>query len=253
MDMGKDCLHSGHRKRMIERFLSAPQGFSEHEILEIALFYAVPRKNTNELAHRLITSFKDLKGVLSATPEQLKTVSGVGDSVAYHIHLLAKLVEASKNKFDVDVKNYNYFNFERTKRLIIERMQDYSKESFLMILLDKDYNELTAVLYDDDRPFRVNAELTQLVYAINAHKPDKILIAHNHAQGDCKPGKRDDVATLKIALLCDIHAVSLLDHVIIFEDSAYSYFQEMRLNYVKNSLKIEELFKDKENEQDGKS
>ncbi len=251
--MVSNNLHAGHRRRIIERFLVSPQGFSEHEILEIALFFAIPRKNTNDLAHKLISTFKNIKGVLSATPEQLMTVKGVGKAVAQHIQLLGKLVEASKEKLNSNTNNYNYINFERTKQLLINRMKEYSTESFLMILLDDKYNEVGAVEYRDDRPFKVTAELSELVNAINVFKPDKILIAHNHVESSQKPSVRDDIATLKLSLLCDMHAIRLLDHVIVFENECYSYFQEMRLDYIKNSAHIENIFKQKENQIDVKS
>lgn len=70
--------HEGHRERMKQRYLSQGlDGFAEHEVLEMLLFYSVPRADTNELAHALLDRFSDLHGVLSAEPMELCQVSGV--------------------------------------------------------------------------------------------------------------------------------------------------------------------------------
>lgn len=72
-------IHSGHRRRMTERFLKYPDSLSEHEVLEIMLYSALPRKDTNPLAHKLLRTFGSLKNVLSADAEVLKSVDGVGE------------------------------------------------------------------------------------------------------------------------------------------------------------------------------
>ena len=70
-------MHEGHRKRMYEK-LKNGDGLYDHEILEILLFNAIPRKNTNPVAHELIKTFGSLSGVFAAEPERLMTVDGVG-------------------------------------------------------------------------------------------------------------------------------------------------------------------------------
>ena len=68
-------VHDGHRERMKRRFIQAGlEGFNDHNLLEMLLFYAVPRKNTNELAHKLIEHFGSLTAVFEADFEELKTV-----------------------------------------------------------------------------------------------------------------------------------------------------------------------------------
>ena len=75
--------HSGHRKRMRERFLrDGIDSLQDHEVLELLLFYAIPRQDTNELAHRLLTKFRTLSGVFDAPIEELKRVEGIGGTTA---------------------------------------------------------------------------------------------------------------------------------------------------------------------------
>ena len=67
----KENLHAGHRERMIEKFLNNPQSFSDHELLEVLLFYAIPRRNTNDIAHRLLRTFGSIEKVFSADRQTL--------------------------------------------------------------------------------------------------------------------------------------------------------------------------------------
>ena len=72
--------HAGHRRRMIEKLKT--DSLLEHELLEVLLFNALPRRNTNDLAHKLLGEFGSVKEILSAPIEQLTKVEGVGESVA---------------------------------------------------------------------------------------------------------------------------------------------------------------------------
>ena len=83
--------HSGHRQRVKTEFLArGVEGWSDHRILELLLFYAIPQGDVNELAHRLVDHFGSLAGVLDASAEELKKVPGVGE----HTAVLLKLVPA---------------------------------------------------------------------------------------------------------------------------------------------------------------
>ena len=72
-------IHEGHRARMRTKLMeSGERVFADHELLEVLLYYAIPRRDTNELAHRLLEQFGSLQGVLSASAQELACVKGVG-------------------------------------------------------------------------------------------------------------------------------------------------------------------------------
>ena len=80
-------LHENHRARMQERVArDGLESLAEHEALEYLLFLAIPRKDTNELAHRLIQHFGDFCKVMEAEPEELQRVEGIGPRSANLIH-----------------------------------------------------------------------------------------------------------------------------------------------------------------------
>ena len=99
-----DKLHIGHRERLRRRLMSyGADALCEHELIELLLFYALPRINTNELAHSLINEFGTLNNILNASADELTRVKGVGSSAAEFIRLVAEMCseyEASAPEYD---------------------------------------------------------------------------------------------------------------------------------------------------------
>ncbi|MCR4862851.1 MAG: hypothetical protein K5884_09625 [Ruminococcus sp.] len=92
--MSEKNIHSGHRERLRSRFLETGiTGFSEHELLELLLFYSIPRANINSISHALLQRFGSIKGVLSASPEELSSVKGVGSSSAVMLNLIGSIIK----------------------------------------------------------------------------------------------------------------------------------------------------------------
>ena len=96
--MAEKNIHSGHRKRVKANVIK--NGFSqleEHKLLELMLFYSIPREDTNELAHKLINHFGSFEDIFKANVEQLKRVDGVGDNKILNLN---NLVDSLKNNCD---------------------------------------------------------------------------------------------------------------------------------------------------------
>lgn len=119
--MSMQSQHSGHRTRLRKRFLeTGVSGFSEHELLELLLFYSLPRVNTNEIAHSLIDRFGSLAAVLSADSSKLSEVRGISSSSAVFLNLIydmcGEYVSSTDNKSSFtssdDISNWfiSYFN-----------------------------------------------------------------------------------------------------------------------------------------------
>ena len=92
----KGSAHAGHRQKLRDRFIHEKgfETFEDHQILELLLFYANPRGDTNPIAHELLDRFDNLKNVLEARPERLMTVKGVGDKAATLISMVVPLTRA---------------------------------------------------------------------------------------------------------------------------------------------------------------
>ena len=85
-------VHDGHRDRKRQQFLtSGPDPFADHELLELLLYYAVPRKDTNPIAHELINRFGSLQAVFAAPAAELERVPGLGRNAAVLLKLVPEL------------------------------------------------------------------------------------------------------------------------------------------------------------------
>ena len=82
-------IHDGHREKMRRRFLQGGlEAFADHEALELLLYYAIPRRDTNPIAHALMDRYGSLSAVLSAPVEDLQKVNGIGESAAVLLRLV---------------------------------------------------------------------------------------------------------------------------------------------------------------------
>ncbi len=88
-----ESIHRDHRSRMKARFAAQGlDGLNDHEALELLLYFAVPRVDTNPIAHRLLDTFGSLHGVIDASPDALKQVQGIGENAATLIVLLREMM-----------------------------------------------------------------------------------------------------------------------------------------------------------------
>ena len=91
-------LHAGHRKRLTEKFLINASALSDHELIEILLFYSIPRRDTNPLAHQLLRVFGGIDGLLNASAQEISSISGIGERSATNILLVGEILRRATQK-----------------------------------------------------------------------------------------------------------------------------------------------------------
>lgn len=238
-------VHEGHRQRLINKFLVSPDSCYEHEILEALLFYAIPRKDTNALAHELIKKFGGLTNVFNATPNQLKEIKGVGEKVAAQILLVGSIAKKLSNSKEEKVF---LTSPEKIKELLINDFIGTRAETFILVLLDKNYMLKAKVVFTDDNPSQVKADIPEIIQAFQIHRPNFAVIAHNHPSNRLEPSVEDDFTTKKINVLCELHDVVLSDHIIFAGQNIYSYKMEGKMEEIRKTVALNTLFdKIKEN------
>lgn len=219
-------MHEGHRKRMYEKLKNSGTLY-DHEILEIFLFNAYPRMNTNPIAHALLQAFGSLQGVLNADAEQLMTVKGVGENVAYYLKCAGEcFARVNGNAGNLAVKNFSDFQDFAAKRL-----RGCTTEVLELYLLDKNGKIIYVDSHTSDNLHSVEVDPEQIPRVLAAFKPSGLFIAHNHLGGDSAPSQNDDEFTLKLLDICRMNGINLYDHVIYASDhGVYSYYHEGRLD-----------------------
>lgn len=220
MGQGKEHpLHENHRARMqarVER--DGLESLAEHEALEYLLFLAIPRKDTNELAHRLIQHFGDFCKVMEAEPEELMRVQGIGPKSA---QVIATVMAFGR-----------YYNLKKRKSRVAlnctEAAVEYVKPLFLgrqnellyLILLDDKCRPVRDLRIAEGIPNRVHIDTRKLLRDVARTDATCGLLAHNHPTGLALSSEADLIATLGIMRALDPLGVSVIDHLIIAgEDS----------------------------------
>lgn len=232
-------LHAGHRERTIKNFLVNSDAFSDHQVLEIMLYFVVPRIDTNPLAHRLFNMFGDLDTIFNSSIEQLMSVEGVGKKVATFILATGNMLKRIENKKQKEI----YFSSSSiTKDFCIKLFDGSRSERFVMLLLDKKFKLISKVEFSDESKSMVRADLPELTKAISVFKPVYIIVAHNHTSGKANPSKEDNYATKKLNLLCELNDVNLIDHVIVADKNVFSYKDENLMEKIKQENSLSNLF-----------
>lgn len=217
--LAKLDLHGGHRKRIYERVKNAD--LCMHEYLELLLFSALPRRNTNDLAHLLLSEFGDIWGVLSAPVEQLCRVDGIGESVACFIRTIGVVVEGLLKKQE---RLYpTHFNMETFPTFMQKEYSTLGCEVLDVYILDSEGKIYGRKRCSSLREKRVEVQLQWFMNVLLDFNPAGVILVHNHPHGDATPSQSDDCTTEECRSLCEKNGVVFCDHMIYSNLGIYSY------------------------------
>ncbi len=218
----KKNVHSDHRKRV--RANVVKNGFSqleEHKLLELILFYSIPRKDTNELAHRLINHFGSFEEIFKADIEQLRKVEGVGENTAV---MIAGMGEAFYRMSKAEPpKKRVYKNTEDLKDLAVSLLRGESVEKVVLMCFDSGKKlKRYSVISDGDK---VSSEIDMKEIIKNLVDSDSSIavLAHNHPISSAEPSAYDIDSTRMVCVTLRKIGYALADHIIVGENGeAYS-------------------------------
>lgn len=218
---GSKPIHADHRARMRQRVReNGIDSLQEHEALEYLLFYAIPRRDTNALAHRLIQTFGSFCRVLEAGEEELQQVEGIGPTSAHFLHML---LDASRyyalHKRDLSKP---LATFEDRVEYLRPLFLGCREEQFYMVALDDAGYPLHTVLIAKGIPNQVTFDRQWLARTAVATRCTRVLLAHNHPSGLAFPSTADRDTTVSLTWLLGPLGISIVDHIIITPDDAAS-------------------------------
>ena len=220
-------MHEGHRQRMLERLESAEGSLQEHELLQILLFNAIARKNTNEPAHRLLSAFGSLRAVLGAEMAELKAVPGVGESTAAYLRIIGIFYARAQLK---EPELPSAFSFAAFRPFLIERFEGAREEYVELYSLDGKDCVKNVRRFSSEKSFQASVDPKEISRFLVEAKPAAMVAVHNHITGPATPSREDDDFTAQLEILCSMHNVSLRDHIICSPEGVYSYFLSGKLN-----------------------
>lgn len=213
--------HAGHRERMRRRFLQyGLDGFEDHNVLELLLFYAVPRMDTNILAHRLMDAFGSLDSVFAASPEALMTVEGVGPNTAALIHLIP---EAARRYMMAQAQPGLLLNSsEAAGKYLLPRFMARPTEVMYMVCMDAKLKVIDCREINRGTATAVSVNLRKIVQIALGQNASAVLLAHNHTSGIALPSDEDVAVTVRIKSLLAEVGVTLTDHIVVGGDDFVS-------------------------------
>ncbi len=223
--MMKKEISSGHRKRLREKFLrSGLSGFHDYEIIELLLTLGSPRRDCKPQAKEVMRRFKSLRRALSASPEELQEIEGIGSHSAFGIKLVQevaaeflrqKIIEKPVYKTGREIFDYLYHS-----------MRDLKNELFKVIYLNGQ-NQIIDIV--DLFEGTVNASSIyprEVMKAAIKHDAVSLIFVHNHPSGDPEPSKYDKEVTRDLVFAGNIMRLRVLDHLIIGDNRYYSFAAE---------------------------
>lgn len=235
-------MHEGHRKRMLERLKNAEGSLQPHELLEILLFNAVPRKNTNEIAHRLLTSFGNLAEIFRADMKRLMTVKGVGEETAAYLRIIGRFMEQANL---TDTERPSAYNFERFSKYLMDSYANLAQEIIVLFSVDNNGNLDFRREFTSGEAEKVELSPKEITKFIAECNPKAIIVVHNHLVKNSNPSPEDDKFTETVQLFCDLNGVILRDHLIVCPNGVYSYYLTRRLEGIKARFSAKNILEQK--------
>ena len=221
-------LHEGRRDRMRERYMRyGLDNFNDHEVLELLLYYSVPRKDTNELAHRLLNDFGSLDVLFEADALDIKRVSEVNEQTAVLISMVPRLAG-------------RYMNVKYAEKAILDS-SDKIGAFAVSLFAGKTYECFYCICLDNRKKLIAAAKISEGtvneagVYprraATEALKFNavSVVLAHNHPSGNTEPSESDFITTDVVRSALSPLGIDVPDHIIAGGSKYYSFAEHNRI------------------------
>lgn len=212
--------HNGHRARMRERYLHTRfDGFEEHQILEMILYYVYPRTDTNPLAHKLLNAFGSLSSVLDAPVDALVSAGLTKNAATFLVMIpdISRVYLSDRN--NNKSKIIDFFNLAD---YFIPKFIGRAEEAMILLLTDAKGKEIFSGVVSKGSFHASEAPVRKIVDLAMRYNAATAVIAHNHPSGVALPSMSDIQATSDIAKALRLVGVFLFDHLIVSEDDVVS-------------------------------
>ncbi len=228
-------IHDGHRKRITQKLES--DALLPHEVLEILLFNLMPRKNTNDIAHRLLARFGSMDGVFEACMSELQEVEGVGEVLARSLYCFGLINrkylshrerKAYEGKFDPG----QFLSYVKA---------EYGKENCEVLdlyLLNRNGEVFKRHRFTNGERSSVTLNTKDLSKILLEETPSGIVLVHNHLDGGAVASRADEEMTRSCQIVCNLHDVLLCDHIIYAGEGVYSYYLSGELQKISRSYSL---------------
>ena len=222
--MPDTSIHKGHRERLKKRFLEEGlDSFTDIQVLELLLFYVIPRRDTNPIAHALLNRFGSLTQVLEAPVEELKKVDGIGPEAAAFLNL----IPAAGRYYLVDktVQSKVLKTIEQCGEYLLPFFFGRKVETVFLLCLDAKCKVLCCKEVGEGSVNSAGISIRKIVETALGANATAVVLSHNHPSGVAIPSMEDIQTTRRIAAALRAVDVHLVDHIVVADDDYVSMIQ----------------------------
>ena len=217
-------IHDGHRQRLMNRFRTEGlDNFEQVQVLELLLFFAIPRRDTNELAHALIEKFGSVSRVMDAPIAEIMKVPGMGENAATLLHLAKEL--GRYYQVDSAQKGKVMKDTEQCGQYLLPYFFGRQVETVFLLCLNANCNVLSCREVGEGEINAAVISPRRVVEVALAEKASSVVLAHNHPSGVAIPSHEDVMVTQRLAAALAAVDVVLVDHLIVADDDYVSLVQ----------------------------
>ena len=214
-------IHDGHRDKMRQRFLKGGlESFADHEALELLLYFAIPRRDTNPIAHALMERYGSLSAVLAAPMEDLQKVDGIGESAATLLPLVPQL--AKRARLAESGQDTVLNTADRAGAYLLERFSGEKNEVVYQLCLDRKGKLLACKKLGEGGVSNADLNIRVLMKNAILTSASAVILAHNHPSGVALPSGEDYAATERAQKALATIGVALTDHIIVADEDFVS-------------------------------
>ena len=207
-------MHEGHRQRLKARFeKEGLTHFQPHEMLELLLTFAIPRKDTNLLGHLLIERFGSLHGVFQADRKDLEQVEGIGENASLLLSLILPLDLAYQKSLAGE--RVTITDREALKAYCVALYPEPRNEAFFVLSFDSRLQLIRVSEVAKGTPDRVSVFPRTVLSALLNSGATGCVLSHNHPAGGIEPSGEDLEMTLTLQRLLESVGITLYDHIIV--------------------------------------
>ena len=217
-------MHKNHRQRLKDRFLKEGlDNFDELYVLELLLFYCIPRVDTNPIAHRLLDHFGSLPAVLDASPAELEKIEGVGKNASTFLSLITQVGRYYQVK--QSGPGMVLRSLEQCGSYLVPYFFGREQETVFLLCLDAKCKVLCCKMVGEGSVNSANIPVRRIVELALAANATTVVLAHNHPSGLAIPSAEDIQTTKRVAAALDAVEITLADHIVVSKDDYVSMVQ----------------------------
>lgn len=225
MNHRKQTHEQGHRQRLRKRYSqSGIDTLHDYEVLELLLFYAIPRKDTKALAKDLLKRFGSLKKLMDADPQAIKALPGVGAQTAMLVGLVRDL-----GTLYLREKATETAQISSTKALLdycMASMGGLKDERFNVIYLNAQNRIIETEVIQEGIVNQAVVYPRKILEKALQHKASAVILVHNHPSGHVKPSEADIRLTRTLQDTARVLDILIHDHIIVGENRYFSFREE---------------------------